>query len=74
MCTLIREVLGGPWTEHHRTGLLQHLDHVLGQLGMGPEHLRQQDLGINEVNVRQREGQYRKLKGLAGGGKKRFMS
>ena len=62
MCTLIQEDLGGIWMERYRTDLLQHLDHVLGQLDLGSEYLRQHDPRINEGDVRRRKGQYLELK------------
>lgn len=61
ICTLTWEDFVGPWMERHRTDLLQRLDHVPGQLGMGPEHLRQQDPGINEVNIQQRDRELKEV-------------
>jgi len=46
---------------HHREDLLKHLDHVLGQLDLGLEHLRQRDPDINEDGIQQRKDQYRTL-------------
>jgi hypothetical protein len=42
MCTSIREDLGGIGIGHHRADLIQHLDHVLGQLDRGSGYRQQQ--------------------------------
>ena len=42
---------------HHRKDL-NHLDHVLAQLNLGLEHLRQHDPEINEDGIQQRKDQY----------------
>lgn len=62
MCTLIQEDLGGIWMGRYRVVLLRHLDHVLGQLDLGSEYLRQHDPRINEGDIRLRNGQYVELK------------
>jgi hypothetical protein len=41
MCALIRNDFSGIRMGYHRKKLLQHLDHVLGQLELGTEHLQQ---------------------------------
>jgi hypothetical protein len=64
MCTSIREDLGGAGMGHHRQDLLRHLDHVLGQLGLGLGHLRQHKPSLDEDDIRRMKGQYRKLKEL----------
>ena len=62
MSTLIREEFGGILVECDRMFLLQHLDHVLEQLDLGLEYLRQHDPRINEDDIRRRKGQYVELK------------
>ena len=47
---------------HHRTELVQRLDHVLGQLDRGLEHLREQDPRLGRFDLWWRKGQYKKLK------------
>ena len=62
MCTSIREDFSGIGMRHHRDDLLQHLDHVLGRLGLGLEYLRQHDLNLNEYRLRQTKEQCEELK------------
>ena len=46
----------------HQTELVQRLDHVLGQLNQGLEHLRQHDPRLGRFDLRRRNGQYEKLR------------
>ena len=62
MCTLIQEDFGGIEMRHHRTDLIQRLDHVLGQLGRGLEYIQQHKLWFDEDSLRQGKNQYRKLR------------
>jgi hypothetical protein len=61
-CALIRDDFSGIKMEHHQKKLLQHLDHVLGQLELGLEHLQQHSPRLDEYNIQLRLGQYRQLK------------
>ena len=62
MCASIREDLGGIGVRHRREVLVKRLDHVLGQLDMGLEHLRQQNPDLNEDHIRTAISQYQELK------------
>ena len=62
MYTLIQEDFGGIEMRHHRTDLIQRLDHVLGQLGRGLEYIQQHKLWFNEHSLWQGKNQYRKLR------------
>jgi len=62
MHTAIREDLGEIWMWRHRGDLLRHLDHVLGQLDLGLEHLRQHDPDIDEGDIQRRKDQYGTLR------------
>jgi hypothetical protein len=62
MDALIREDLGGIGMGFHRKNLLQHLDHVLGQLELGLEYLQKYDPRTSEDLIRRRQGQYRELR------------
>ena len=55
-----RDLKGTPTMDYHKD-LLQHLDHVLGQLGLGLEHLGQRNPHITETHIQLRKGQYKKL-------------
>jgi hypothetical protein len=59
---LIRKDFSGMGVGYYRKKLLQHLDHVLGQLQLGLEHLQQHDPSLSENIVRLRQGQYRQLR------------
>ena len=59
---LIREDFSGIGMGYHRKQLLQHLDHVLGELELGLGHLQQHNPHISEWKIQQRQGQYRELK------------
>ena len=62
MCTLIREDFGGVEMRHHRTDLIQRLDHVLAQLDRGLEYFQQHKLGFDEDHIQGGKNQYRKLR------------
>ena len=62
MCTLIWRDFGGIRMGHHRTDLVERLDHVLGQLDRGSEYFIQHDPEFDEVILQERKGQYHKLK------------
>lgn len=62
MCTLIREGFGGAGMGHHREDLLQKLDHVLGQLGLGLDNLQQHKPSLNEGKIQQMKEQYREIR------------
>lgn len=62
MCTLIREDFSGVWMRCHREDLLQRLDHILGQLDLGLEHLQQHKPSLDEDALQQMKKQYGKLK------------
>ena len=62
MQTSIQEDFGGIGMGHHRADLLQQLDHVLGQLDRGSEHLRQHNPGFNIDRLWGMEYQYRNLR------------
>ena len=61
MCTSILEDLSGIGMEHHRADLIQRLDHVLGQLDCGLEHLKQHNPWLDEDDLQERKDNYRKL-------------
>ena len=62
MCTSILEDFGGIGMKQHRVDLIQRLDHVLGQLDRGLEHLAQHTLDVTEYDVQERKATYRKLR------------
>ena len=62
MCTSIREDLGGIGMGGHREVLIKRLDHVLGQLDSGLEHLRQQRPLLNENHIPQARKEYGDLR------------
>ena len=62
MCTSIREDFSGIGMGKYRAKLIRRLDHVLGQLDCGLEHLRQYSRHIYEFDLRVREGRYQKLR------------
>ena len=62
MCTSIREDFSGIRMGYHRKKLLQHLDHVLGQLDLGLVYFQQQRPLISEYGIQKRETQYGQLK------------
>ena len=62
MCTLIKEDFSRVEMGYNRKQLLQHLDHALGQLGLGLGHLQQYKPNLDEGHVQRSENQYRQLK------------
>ena len=62
MCNLIGDNLSGIKMGYYRKELLQHLDHVLGQLELGLDHLQQHIPQLNEGDIQQRQSQYEKLR------------
>jgi len=62
MCTLIRENFSGVWMGRHRKELLEHLDHILGQLDLGLDHLQQHKPSLKKGSIKRMKKQYGKLK------------
>jgi len=62
MAISIREDFSGIEMGYHREDLLRHLDHVLGQLDMGLEHLRKRKESLVEDDVQQMKVQYGELR------------
>ena len=62
MHALIRGDFSGVGMGYHRRRLLQHLDHVLGQLELGLEHLQHHDPSLDEDDIHWRQGKYRQFK------------
>ena len=62
MCTLIREDFGGVWKGQQRKDLLEHLDHILGQLDLGLDHLQQHKPSLKKGSIKRMKKQYGKLK------------
>jgi hypothetical protein len=62
MCALIRNDFSGIRMGYHQKKLLQHLDHVLRQLELGPEYLQQYNPVLDEGDIQWRQGQYRQLR------------
>ena len=62
MCALIREDFGGIEMRHHRTDLIQHLNHVFEQLDRGLEHIQRHNPGFNEHNLQEGKNQYGELR------------
>ena len=60
--TLIREVFGGIKMRHHRTDLIQRLDHVLVQLDRGSEYIQPYKPWFDEGKLQLGKNQYRKLR------------
>jgi len=58
----IREDFGGVGMGRHRVDLVQHLDHVLGQLERGLEYLKRHNPNLNEGFMQAMKYQYRKLR------------
>jgi hypothetical protein len=63
MQTLIREDFDGVEMQCHRNDLIEHLDHVQGQLNRGLEHFRQHRTSIGGGDIQLRKEQYKILKG-----------
>jgi len=62
MCALIYKDFGGIGMGHHQVDLIQKLDHILGQLGQGLEHLRQHNPNLGRDHLDIMEWQYIELK------------
>ena len=62
MVASIEEGLSGPGMAHHRAELIQRLDHILGQLDQGLEHIRQQNPQVGEPNLWKMKAQYKYLR------------
>ena len=58
----IREDFDGIRVWRRREVLIKRLDHVLGELGKGLKHLRQQKLSLDRFDVQKSEEQCRRLK------------
>jgi len=62
MCVSIREDFSGERMGYHRKDLLQRLDRILGELGLGLEHIRRYKPGLEEDGFLRRQHQYGQLK------------
>jgi len=62
MCASIRECFGGVGMWRHREVLIKRLDHVLGELDKGLDHLNQQVSWIGEYHIQRAREDYGKLK------------
>ena len=62
MCTSIREDFSGIGMETHREDLLQRLDHILGQLNLGLDHLRKYNPSLSKPAIWRMNERYRKLR------------
>ena len=62
MCVLIREDFSGIGMGDRRRDLLQRLHHVLGQLNLGLEPIRQREQGLSGDDVQSMKGQYGRLR------------
>ena len=62
MCVSIREDFSGIEMSHHRAELIQRLDHVLGELDRGLEHLSQHNPQLGIFGLWKMKGRYGKLK------------
>ena len=60
----IREDFCGIGMGHHRKDLLQRLNHVLGQLDLGLEHLRQHNPNLDEYDIRRTKRECEELKAV----------
>ena len=58
----IREDFGGIESSYHREDLIKRLDHVLGGLDRGWEHIERHRLGINQYQLRRAKMDYRTLR------------
>ena len=64
MLTSIQENFGGIGMGNHRKELINRLDHILGQLDLGLEHLKLRKPSLKDHNVRKSKEQYGELKKL----------
>jgi len=62
VCTSIHEDFGGVGNDSHQAELIQHLDHILGQLGKGLKHLQRHNQNLGEDDFQTMKYQYRGLK------------
>ena len=60
----IREDFGGIKMQRHRRDLIKRLDHVLGQLDRGLDHLQQHKPSLDTHHISRAKKQYRELKGV----------
>ena len=60
----IQDDLGGIGMDDYRTELIQRLDHVLGQLDLGLEYLKQHNPELGKYDLWKMKRRYRKLKEL----------
>jgi len=63
-CASIHEDFSEAWGGWHRAELIQHLDHILTQLGQGLEHLQQHNPNMREGYFLKMKYQYKKLKDI----------
>jgi len=64
VCTLVNEDFGRVGNGSHQAELIQHLDHILAQLGKGLKHLQHHNPDLGEENFQTMKCQYRKLKDI----------
>ena len=64
MTASIREDFGGIEMWRHRQDLIGRLDHVLGQLDKGLDHLHQHKPGLDAHHISRAKTQYSELKGV----------
>ena len=62
ICASIRGDFGGTRMDRHWVDLIQRLDHVLGELDRGLEHLQRRNPNLREYDFHQMEYQYRRLR------------
>ena len=62
MCAMLRKDFSGTVAGQHREDLLQHLNHILGQLDLGLEHLQQCKPSLDRSTFQRMKEQYGKLK------------
>ena len=60
----IRKYFVGTEMCGHREDLIKQLDYVLGQLGLGLEHLKQHNPWVDQYCIEAAQGQYNRLKGV----------
>ena len=64
MCASIREDFSGIEMSHHRAELIQRLNHVLGELDRGLEHLNQHNPQLDKSDLLTMKRGYRRFKGV----------
>ena len=62
MCTVIRKDFSGVRMRDYRKSLLKHLDHILGQLDLGPKPTQQYKQDLSEEEIQTMKGQYGQLR------------